>query len=46
MSIFDLRQSVIGQYSKYVQSFLSIVDEPLRKFIKEPVNKEIQFVWK
>jgi len=24
MSIFDLRQSVIDEYSKYVQTFLSI----------------------
>ena len=27
MSIFDLRQSVIDEYSKYVYSFLSIADE-------------------
>lgn len=27
MSIFDLRQSVIDEYSKYVQSFLSIADD-------------------
>lgn len=27
MSIFDLRQSVIDEYSKYLQSFLSIAHE-------------------
>jgi hypothetical protein len=31
MSIFDLRQSVIDEYSNYVQGFLSIADERVRK---------------
>jgi hypothetical protein len=35
MSIFDLRQSVVDEYSKYVQSFLSIADERVRSFIEE-----------
>ncbi len=35
MSIFDLRQFVIDEYSKYVQSFLSIADERVRAFIEE-----------
>ena len=34
MSIFDLRQSVIDEYSKYVQSF-SIADERVRSLIEE-----------
>jgi len=37
MSIFDLRQSVIDEYSKYVQSFHSIADERVRSFIEESV---------
>jgi len=35
MSIFNLRQSLIDEYSKYVQSFFSIADERLRGFINE-----------
>jgi len=35
MSIFDLRQSVIDEYSKYVQSLPSIADERIRAFIEE-----------
>jgi hypothetical protein len=35
MGIFDLRQSVIDEYSKYVQSFHSIADERIRAFIEE-----------
>ena len=35
MSIFDLRQSVIDEYSKYIQSFLSIANERVRSFIEE-----------
>ncbi|NWG02476.1 MAG: hypothetical protein HXY44_06450 [Syntrophaceae bacterium] len=35
MSIFDLRQSVINEYSKYIQSFLSIADDRVRAFIEE-----------
>jgi len=37
MSIFDLRQSVIDEYSKYVQSFHSIADERIRAFIEESI---------
>jgi len=33
MSIFDLRKSVIDEYSKYVQSFLSIADKRVRGLI-------------
>ncbi len=39
MSIFDLRQSVIDEDSKYVQSFLSIADERVRAFIEESLLK-------
>jgi ATP-dependent helicase YprA (DUF1998 family) len=35
MSIFDMHQLVIDEYRKYVQSFLSIADEQIRKFIEE-----------
>lgn len=44
MSIFDLRQSVIDEYSKYVQSFLSIADERVRSFIEESLLKN-QALW-
>ena len=44
MSIFDLRQSVIDEYSKYVQSFLSIADECIRAFIEESLLKN-QTLW-
>ena len=39
MSIFDLRQSVIDEYSKYVQSFLSIADDRIRAFIENRSKK-------
>jgi len=39
MSIFDLRQSVIDEYSKYVQSFVSIADEQVMAFIEESLLK-------
>jgi hypothetical protein len=44
MSIFDLRQSVIDEYSKYVQSFPSVADERVRAFIEEALL-ENQSVW-
>ena len=44
MSIFDLRQSVIDEYSKYVQSFHSIADERIRAFIEESLLKN-QALW-
>jgi hypothetical protein len=44
MSIFDLRQSVIDEYSKYVESFLSIADERVRSFIEESLL-ETQTLW-
>ena len=44
MSIFNLRQSVIDEYSKYVQSFLSIADERIRAFIEESLLKN-QTLW-
>ena len=44
MSIFDLRQSVIDEYSKYVQSFLSIADERVKAFIEESLLKN-QALW-
>jgi len=37
MSIFDLRQLIIEEYGKYVQSFFIIADERVREFIKEGV---------
>ncbi len=39
MSIFDLGQSVIDEYSKYVQSFLSIAGERVRAFIEQLLLK-------
>jgi hypothetical protein len=39
MSIFGLRQFVIDEYSKYVQSFLSIADERVRAFIENRSKK-------
>jgi hypothetical protein len=44
MSIFDLRQSVVDEYSKYVQSFLSIADDRVRAFIEESLLKN-QTLW-
>jgi ATP-dependent helicase YprA (DUF1998 family) len=44
MSIFTLRQSVIEEYSKYVQSFLSIADERIRTFIEDELLKK-QTLW-
>lgn len=35
MSFFDLRQFVIDEYTKYVQSFLSIADQRIRSLIEE-----------
>jgi superfamily II DNA/RNA helicase len=35
MSIFNLHESVIKDYSKYIQSFFSIADERIRQFIEE-----------
>lgn len=44
MSIFDLRQSIIDEYGKYVQSFFSIADEKIRNFIEENILKK-QYLW-
>jgi len=44
MSIFDLRQSVINEYSKCVQSFLSTADDRIRAFIEESLLKN-QALW-
>jgi hypothetical protein len=38
MSIFDLRQSVIDEYSKYVQSFLSIADRRMTSYSQEQLK--------
>jgi len=37
MSIFYLRQSMIDEYNKYIQSFLSIADERVRAFFEESI---------
>jgi len=37
MSLFDLRQLIMEEYGKYVQSFFSIAEERVREFIKEGV---------
>jgi len=34
MSVFSLTQDVIGDYSKYVRSFLQIADDDLRRFVE------------
>ena len=40
MSIFTLSERLIQDYSKYVQSFLSIQDESIRSFLEEElINK-------
>uniref|UniRef100_A0A7V3KNH1 DEAD/DEAH box helicase n=1 Tax=candidate division WOR-3 bacterium TaxID=2052148 RepID=A0A7V3KNH1_UNCW3 len=44
MSIFDLRQAVIDEYGKYVQSFFSIADERIRSFIEESLLQN-QALW-
>lgn len=44
MSIFDLRDSIVDEYSKYVQSFLSIADERVRTFIEESLLRN-QALW-
>jgi len=44
MSIFDIRQSVIDKYSKYVKSFLSIADGRVRSFIEESLLRN-QALW-
>lgn len=35
MSIFEMHRQIMEDYRKYVQSFLSIADERVRKFIEE-----------
>jgi superfamily II DNA/RNA helicase len=40
MSIFRLHQSVIDDYSQYVQSFFSFTDERIREFIEESLIKK------
>ena len=42
MSIFDLRQFVIDEYTKYVQSFLSIADDRVRDFTKKVLIKRFE----
>lgn len=44
MSIFDLRDSIVDEYSNYVQSFLSIADERVRTFIEESLLRN-QALW-
>jgi ATP-dependent helicase YprA (DUF1998 family) len=44
LSIFDLHQFVIDEYSKYVQTFLSIADDRIRAFIEESFLKN-QALW-
>jgi hypothetical protein len=44
MSIFDLRQSIIDENSKHIQSFLSIADDRIRAFIEESLLKP-QTLW-
>jgi superfamily II DNA or RNA helicase len=37
MSIFQARDLIVGEYAKYVQSFLSISDEQIRDFIQQEI---------
>ena len=37
MSIFDTRELIIDEYSKYVQSFLSVSDKRVREFIQQQI---------
>jgi ATP-dependent helicase YprA (DUF1998 family) len=39
MSILNLRESVVEEYRKYVQSFLLIADERVRQFVEGQIDK-------
>jgi len=40
VNVFDVHRSIIDQYTKYVQSFLSISDERVRRFIEEQILRD------
>ncbi|MGB9863608.1 MAG: DEAD/DEAH box helicase [Candidatus Saccharicenans sp.] len=40
MSIFQLHNAVINDYSKYIQSFFSILDDRIRQFVEEAILKK------
>lgn len=44
MSIFNLSQSVIDEYSQYIRSFLSISDDRVRAFVEDCLLKN-QLLW-
>lgn len=39
MSILDIRESVLDEYRRYVQSFLVIGDDRLRRFVEQEIEK-------
>ncbi|MBX5493896.1 MAG: DEAD/DEAH box helicase [Bryobacteraceae bacterium] len=43
MSIFDLHASVVQDYQRYVQSFLSIADDRIRQFVETKLLQENVF---
>ncbi len=42
MSIFDLSQSLIQDYARYVQSFLNIGDDSVRQFVEQQLVEEVK----
>lgn len=43
MSVFDLHASVVRDYQRYVQSFLSIADDRIRQFVETKLLQENVF---
>ena len=33
LDVFDLRQSVVGEYEAYVKSFVKVLDPRVREFV-------------
>ncbi len=44
MSIFKLHEAIVDDYSNYIQSFFSIADERIQKFVEESLIKR-QELW-
>ncbi len=43
MDVFNLRDSVVGDYGKYVHSFLTIEDERVRRLVHDEMDHG--FLW-
>ena len=39
LDVFQLRESVVGEYGKYVNSFINIHDDRVREFVEEEMGK-------